>query len=54
MNFTNFARGSSGSNPYWFRRTRTFIARLLIRFGNSAASLAELIAPWIANDDGRP
>ena len=55
MNFMNSAPGSSGSNPYSLRRPRTFIARLLIKIGNNAASLAEWIAPWLAStdDEGR-
>ena len=51
MNFTNSARGSSGSKVYSFRRTRTFIARLLIKLGMRCGTLAVMIAPWVANDN---
>jgi len=54
MNFTNSARGSSGSKVYSFRRTRTFVARLLIKLGMRCGAWAVVIAPWIANDNRPP
>lgn len=50
-----FAQGSLGSKRYSLRRTRTFIARTLLRCGHRLADWAEWIAPWLEEnrDDAR-
>jgi len=47
MSYRNFGFASRDLKVYSFRRTRTFIARLLITCGNRFADLAEAIAPWL-------
>lgn len=47
MNFTISDRGSSVSNPYLFRKTRSFIAAVLTWFGGKCADWAEAVAPWL-------
>jgi len=37
---------------YSFKKTRTFIAKILIRFSLAYADLALWIAPWLAKEDG--
>jgi hypothetical protein len=51
MNFTTSERGSCGSNRYWFRRTRTFIATRLIKLGLRFATWAVVVAPWLGHAD---
>jgi len=48
------AGGSSSpaSKVYSFRKTRTFIVKILIRFSNAYADLALWIAPWVIEEDG--
>jgi hypothetical protein len=52
MNARNFGSSSPASKVYWFRKTRTFIARILIRFSHAYADLALWIAPWVVEEDG--
>lgn len=51
MNYTNLDFGSNALKAYWFKRTRNFIARLLLKlgskFGHWAERTALAIAPWI-------
>jgi hypothetical protein len=56
MSFRNFGFASRDLKVYWFRQTRTSIARQLITCGNRLADLAEWIAPWLrsGNDRGEP
>lgn len=51
MNYTNSEAASRGSNPYWFKSIRTFIARALLRSGITIATWTERaalrVAPWL-------
>lgn len=55
MRRTNYGSASRGSNRYWLRQTRTFIARKLLRSGISVSEwiewLAFRIAPWLQERD---
>jgi hypothetical protein len=51
MHTRNFGSSSPASKVYSFRKTRTFIVKILIRFSNAYADLA-LIAPWVIEEDG--
>ena len=46
MNSRNYGFGSPDLKAFWFFRTRSFIAKILVRFGMAYAELAEWIAPW--------
>jgi len=50
MNTWNFGLSSSASKAYWFRKTRTCIAKVLMRFSDAYADLALRIAPWLEED----
>lgn len=52
MNFMNYVLGLPALNRGWPRRTRTFIARILITHGKRCADLAEYVAPWIGAGHG--
>lgn len=54
MNFTNSGHAWRGSNPYWFKRIRTFIALRLVAGGNRLADWAEWVAPWVRKPDPAP
>lgn len=47
----NFGLSSSASKAYSLRRTRTFIAKILMRFSDAYADLALWIAPWLEEDE---
>src|SRR6266550_1546982 len=51
MNTRNFESSSPASQVYSFRRTRTFIAKILIRLSYAYADLARWIAPWLMEED---
>ena len=51
MKFMTYGCGWPGSNRYWFRRTRTLIARLLALGGHGLVDLAEWVAPWASKPD---
>jgi hypothetical protein len=51
MNARNFGLSSYASKRCSFRRTRTFVAKVLMRFSDAYADLARWIAPWL-DDDG--
>jgi hypothetical protein len=50
MNTRNFGLSSSASKAYSFPKTRTSIAKVLMRFSDTYADLALWIAPWLEED----
>ena len=50
MNARNFGLGSYASRRCSFRRTRTLVAKILMRFSDAYADLALWIAPWLGED----
>jgi len=52
MNTRDFGLRSPALKVYSFKKTRTFIAKILIRFSLAYADLALWIAPWLAKEDG--
>jgi hypothetical protein len=51
MNARNSGPGPPASRTHACRKTRTFIAKILMRFSNAYADLAFWVAPWL-DDDG--
>lgn len=51
MRFMTYGSGWPGSNRYWFKGTRDFIARRLIKRANRLADFAEWVAPWLQKPD---
>jgi hypothetical protein len=52
MHTRNFGSSSPASKVYSFRKTRTFIVKILIRFSNAYADLALWIAAGVIEEDG--
>jgi hypothetical protein len=50
MNARNSGPGSSASRTHACRKTRTFIAKILLRFSDAYADLAFWVAPWLDED----
>jgi hypothetical protein len=50
MNARNSGPRSSASRTHACRKTRTFIATVLLRFSNAYADLAFWVAPWLDED----
>ena len=50
MNTRNVGLSSPALTVYSFRKTRTFGAKILVRFSTAYADLALWIPPWIEGD----
>jgi hypothetical protein len=50
MNARNFGLSLSGQTSNSFRKTRTFIAKILMRFSCAYADLALWVAQWIKKE----
>lgn len=50
MNARNSGPGPPASRTHACRKTRTFIAKILMRFSNAYADLAFWVAPWLDED----
>ena len=46
MNTRQFGLSSPAPDTYSFRKTRTFVAKILMAFSNAYADLAVWVAPW--------
>jgi hypothetical protein len=52
MNTPHFGLSSRAPDTYSFRKTRTFVAKILMAFSDAYANIAVWIAPWAVDRNG--
>ena len=52
MNTRHFGLSSPAAHTHSFRKTRTFVAKILMFFSDAYTDLAQWVAPWVVDKNG--